>query len=151
MFLLEHNFNGGDEYKCPVANCKRPKWISASALLKHMNKEHLEERPFSCSHCQQRFWFPTELDNHNIGAHKDEEVDVEDIRDDDELSTPAATLLRAAHRRSSASTESLADEDDATDDEDEDYGRASASEAGSSPKSLATEKRNKQQLERCRR
>ena len=68
--LIEHNFNGGDEYKCHLckASCN-----SSQLLQSHMFDEHISERPFSCGQCQQKFWFPTELDNHNMAEHADDD------------------------------------------------------------------------------
>jgi len=74
--LIEHNFNGGNEYKCHL--CSTSITFNSSQLLQgHMFDEHLNDRPFSCGQCQQKFWFPTELDNHSMVEHDDSEEDID--------------------------------------------------------------------------
>jgi hypothetical protein len=72
--LIDHNFNGGNEYSCHLCSIR---FSSSQTLQTHMFDEHLNDRPFSCVKCLQKFWFPTELDNHSMAEHQDIEDDID--------------------------------------------------------------------------
>nr|XP_015209320.1 PREDICTED: zinc finger protein 521 isoform X2 [Lepisosteus oculatus] len=66
--LIEHSFEGmGGTFKCPVCFTV---FVQASKLQQHIFSAHgQEDKIYDCSHCPQKFFFQTELQNHTMSQH----------------------------------------------------------------------------------
>ncbi|XP_034061781.1 LOW QUALITY PROTEIN: zinc finger protein 423 [Gymnodraco acuticeps] len=66
--LIEHSFEGmGGTFKCPVCFTV---FVQANKLQQHIFAVHgQEDKIYDCSHCPQKFFFQTELQNHTLSQH----------------------------------------------------------------------------------
>uniref|UniRef100_A0AAV2JVM2 C2H2-type domain-containing protein n=1 Tax=Knipowitschia caucasica TaxID=637954 RepID=A0AAV2JVM2_KNICA len=66
--LIEHSFEGmGGTFKCPVCFTV---FVQANKLQQHIFSAHgQEDKIYDCSHCPQKFFFQTELQNHTLTQH----------------------------------------------------------------------------------
>ncbi|XP_073778411.1 zinc finger protein 521 isoform X4 [Danio rerio] len=66
--LIEHSFEGmGGTFKCPVCFTV---FVQACKLQQHIFSAHgQEDKIYDCSHCPLKFFFQTELQNHNLSLH----------------------------------------------------------------------------------
>ncbi|XP_078254121.1 zinc finger protein 521 isoform X1 [Rhinoraja longicauda] len=66
--LIEHSFEGmGGTFKCPVCFTA---FVQANKLQQHIFSAHgQEDKIYDCSHCPQKFFFQTELQNHTMTQH----------------------------------------------------------------------------------
>uniref|UniRef100_UPI00358ECABF zinc finger protein 423 isoform X2 n=1 Tax=Myxine glutinosa TaxID=7769 RepID=UPI00358ECABF len=66
--LIEHSFEGmGGTFKCPVCFTV---FVQACRLQQHIFSAHgQDDKIYDCSHCPQKFFFQTELQNHTMSQH----------------------------------------------------------------------------------
>lgn len=63
VHLIEHNFYGMNQFTCYVCSSV---FTAASGLQAHIIGHGLGSRPYECGHCQMKFFFRAELDNHRF-------------------------------------------------------------------------------------
>ncbi|CAM1292583.1 ZNF423 (predicted) [Pycnogonum litorale] len=61
--LIEHTFEGCANYTCYICTSV---FTSSQAIQKHMIEHGLSSRPYDCRHCNLKFFFRSELDNHSF-------------------------------------------------------------------------------------
>uniref|UniRef100_T1J283 C2H2-type domain-containing protein n=1 Tax=Strigamia maritima TaxID=126957 RepID=T1J283_STRMM len=68
--LIEHTFEGCAGYTCYMCSAV---FTTAPMIQQHMLEHGLNSRPYDCTHCHQKFFFRSELENH-VFSHCHEQM-----------------------------------------------------------------------------